>query len=84
MLLVLGLGLGGQPVRATAGIIYPLGSSHGMGQYQLQVIGPSVLLNVTAKNAPARQYQTGQKPTVLFHLPETWWPAAPVTWEVEG
>lgn len=82
--LVLGLGLGGQPVRATAGIIYPLGGYHGMGQYQLQVMGPSVLLNVTAKNAPARQYQTGQKPTVLFHLPETWWPAAPVTWEVEG
>lgn len=82
--LALGLGLGGRPVWATGGIIYPLGGYHGMGQYQLQVIGPSVLLNLTARNAPARQYQTGQKPTVLFHLSETWWPAAPVTWEVEG
>ncbi|MCY3659455.1 MAG: hypothetical protein OXG36_10605 [Caldilineaceae bacterium] len=84
LVLALGLGLGGRPVSAMAGIIYPLGGYHGMGQFQLQVIGPSVLLNVTAKNAPARQYQTGQKPTILFHLPETWRPATPVTWEVEA
>ena len=84
LLVALGLWLGleGQPVWATSGI-YPTGAGHEESHYQLQAIGPTVLLNLTAVHAPV-QHQARQKPTILLHVPKAWRPAALVSWEVEG
>ena len=69
------------PVHAEG--IYGDLAAHHHGSYRLQVIGPTVLLNLTAVHAPV-QHQARQKPTVLLRVPDAWRPDAPVTWQVEG
>ena len=62
---------------------YPPGAVHEGIRYQLHASGPTVILHLTAVQAPVH-HQARQQPTVLWQVPEELRPATPVTWEVEG